>query len=254
MTFACSKDATHVSTDPDYCSVCGAKISRAPSLSAPPAATFEVAPLSTVASAEECPVCQTPRLHGARFCEVCRYDFAGLSPAATPAPSIAPFAVQPTPDPAQPAPLLAPVPVTVQPAPMPVQGAGGTLANASERRFEVAIVVDESLYLEPDPNVPAPTERGELVFPLDLDDNLIGRWSAKNPHKPEIPVGDPGASGRHAKISRGDDGVWTLLDVGSTNGTALNGQTIASGARMPLHEGDNITLGCWTRLILRRLR
>jgi pSer/pThr/pTyr-binding forkhead associated (FHA) protein len=39
---------------------------------------------------------------------------------------------------------------------------------------------------------------------------------------------------------RTNEGVTTLTDLGSTNGTRLNGQTVQSGA---LSDGDRITIG-----------
>ena len=42
-----------------------------------------------------------------------------------------------------------------------------------------------------------------------------------------------------------------LLDVGSTNGTRLNGVDVLPGVRTPLRDGDEITVGCWTRITIR---
>jgi hypothetical protein len=55
----------------------------------------------------------------------------------------------------------------------------------------------------------------------------------------EVVVHDPGASRRHAQISR-QGGVWTVTDLGSTNGTQVNGQTMQQRA---LADGDRITIG-----------
>ena len=55
----------------------------------------------------------------------------------------------------------------------------------------------------------------------------------------EVVVHDPGASRRHAQI-REQDGVWTLTDLGSTNGTQLNGQVVQ---QRELVDGDRITIG-----------
>ncbi|MFM8781772.1 MAG: FHA domain-containing protein, partial [Gemmatimonadota bacterium] len=51
---------------------------------------------------------------------------------------------------------------------------------------------------------------------------------------------DRDASSRHAEI-RLEDGRYVLTDLGSTNGTILNGERI-SGPR-PLHDGDTIEFG-----------
>lgn len=55
----------------------------------------------------------------------------------------------------------------------------------------------------------------------------------------EVSIADPGASRRHAQI-REQAGVYTLTDLGSTNGTRLNGQTVQS---RELADGDRITIG-----------
>lgn len=55
----------------------------------------------------------------------------------------------------------------------------------------------------------------------------------------EVVIRDPSASRRHAQI-READGVYTLTDLGSTNGTQLNGQIIQS---RELADGDRIVIG-----------
>lgn len=58
----------------------------------------------------------------------------------------------------------------------------------------------------------------------------------------DVVVGDKGASRRHAQIRRKDD-TYTVTDLGSTNGTRLNGQTIQT---RELADGDRITIGATT--------
>lgn len=58
----------------------------------------------------------------------------------------------------------------------------------------------------------------------------------------DVPLADKGASRRHAQIRMKDD-RYTLTDLGSTNGTRLNGQTIQS---RELADGDRITIGATT--------
>ena len=55
----------------------------------------------------------------------------------------------------------------------------------------------------------------------------------------EVVLKDKGASRRHAQIKL-KDGTATLTDLGSTNGTRLNGQIVQSRA---LEDGDRITIG-----------
>jgi hypothetical protein len=55
----------------------------------------------------------------------------------------------------------------------------------------------------------------------------------------EIVIHDPGASRRHAQILR-QNNAWTLTDLGSTNGTQLNGQVVQ---QRELADGDRVTIG-----------
>lgn len=64
---------------------------------------------------------------------------------------------------------------------------------------------------------------------------LMGRES-----KNDITVNDINASRTHAELRFEPQGVWTVTDLGSTNGTLVNGVEIATH---PLREGDCITIG-----------
>ncbi|TMK20084.1 MAG: DUF2662 domain-containing protein [Actinobacteria bacterium] len=55
----------------------------------------------------------------------------------------------------------------------------------------------------------------------------------------DVVLEDKGASRRHAQV-RTKDGVSTLTDLGSTNGTKLNGQQVQTRT---LEDGDRITIG-----------
>ncbi|MBC7872316.1 MAG: FHA domain-containing protein, partial [Chitinophagaceae bacterium] len=56
----------------------------------------------------------------------------------------------------------------------------------------------------------------------------------------DIVINDPEASRHHLRLTRGADG-FNIEDLGSTNGTFINGQRL-SGVR-PLNRGDMIGLG-----------
>jgi hypothetical protein len=58
----------------------------------------------------------------------------------------------------------------------------------------------------------------------------------------DVVLKDKAASRHHAQI-KAKDGRFTLTDLGSTNGTRLNGQTIQSRV---LEDGDRITIGATT--------
>jgi pSer/pThr/pTyr-binding forkhead associated (FHA) protein len=55
----------------------------------------------------------------------------------------------------------------------------------------------------------------------------------------DVVLRDKGASRRHAQI-RTRDGVATITDLGSTNGTKLNGHVVQT---RELSDGDRITIG-----------
>ena len=80
--------------------------------------------------------------------------------------------------------------------------------------------------------------RAGMIIPVTSPELLIGRHaSATLRFDPAI---DLAVSSRHAIIERKGD-VWWLRDLGSTNGTLLNGSAIASAVL--LNPGDQITFG-----------
>jgi len=93
-------------------------------------------------------------------------------------------------------------------------------------------------------------ERGESVdteFSLSAEESNIGRWDADNGIFPDVDLDahDPDAkvSRRHARILR-RNGVYSIEDLGSTNGTFLNrGRRLLPGSPQILGEGDEIIVG-----------
>ena len=71
-------------------------------------------------------------------------------------------------------------------------------------------------------------------FELDREEVFIGR-NAQN----TISVEDSAISGRHCSITR-DGQKYTLIDLGSTNGTRLNGAIVG---KTPLRPKDIIQIG-----------
>ena len=74
----------------------------------------------------------------------------------------------------------------------------------------------------------------ERTIALTSDTVTIGRLADC-----DVVLDDKGASRKHAQLKL-RDGTWTLTDLGSTNGTRLNGQTVQS---RELADGDKITIG-----------
>jgi hypothetical protein len=71
---------------------------------------------------------------------------------------------------------------------------------------------------------------------LDQDNVTLGRLP-----ECEIALADAGVSRRHAEVRRGGDNTWLVSDLGSTNGTKVNGLRIS--APRQLQDGDEITVG-----------
>lgn len=94
----------------------------------------------------------------------------------------------------------------------------------------------------------------ERRFELKGSEMRIGRRSASRRLEPEIdlagPPTDPGISHFHAVLIAQDDGNWSVLDRGSSNGTLVNGREIESGKPVSLRDGDRICLGAWTALTI----
>src|SRR5580698_9901543 len=74
------------------------------------------------------------------------------------------------------------------------------------------------------------------IIALDGERLTVGRSNAAELCFPD----DNGLSRQHLAIERDGDG-WALRDLGSKNGTMLNGAKITG--RMPLKSGDRITAG-----------
>jgi pSer/pThr/pTyr-binding forkhead associated (FHA) protein len=77
-------------------------------------------------------------------------------------------------------------------------------------------------------------------FTLKNNRTLLGRAISC-----DIVLDDLNVSRTHAEIRRESPTLWNVADLGSTNGTLVNGRHIASAV---LSEGDRITVGTTTFL------
>ena len=122
--------------------------------------------------------------------------------------------------------------------------------GTSPASWEVTVIVDPALKTDESPDAPANIEARTIR--LHADSNLIGRKSDKRAIFPEIPLDpDDAVSHRHAMLTRTREGGLALRDLGSANGTNLNGVEVQPLTDMPLKNGDDITLGHWTRISIR---
>ena len=199
-----------------------------------------------------CYFCGAPRDPDATSCDVCGLDFASGSPRV-----VAP--VDPTP---------VPVPRSSAEAPTPAPPAGvvddslgrgtppavGDTMVVGPSQWTVQVGADRAFF---DGNVTA----GVVTFPDGLPPRAvpltglevsIGRRSESKGYVPDIdlssPVDDPAVSRRHAVLRRMDDGSWSVLDLGSTNGTWLNDEDepLPHNAPRPLRHGDRLLLGAFS--------
>lgn len=79
------------------------------------------------------------------------------------------------------------------------------------------------------------------IYPIEQDEVVLGRESGV-----DILIDSPGISRRHARIFV-ENNQYTLEDLGSSNGTFLNGERLRG--RLVLKPGDEIRLGRTVALI-----
>ena len=221
-TYPCPKG--HQSTEPDYCSECGAKMQAAALLAEPVPVTPQA-----IAGPEHCPDCGTARDQpDIAFCEICGYNFItgahGDLSAIPPAPA--------------PEPGLEEAPETDQ---HPTNAAPAWTAT---------LAIDPALQ---EPGSPVPPEGiGPFSFALTAPVSLIGRRSEPRAIFPEVPVQhDDAVSHRHALLQLdAAAGTLTVRDIGSSNGTRLNGVALKPMTDYPLNDGDVLAFGHWSVLTL----
>jgi hypothetical protein len=220
----------HLSATADYCDECGARLADIP----PPAAASPEAssddasgaphPTTPSLPSEPCPDCRAARVGSDKFCEGCGYDFATGKSSEHPDPS---------PDPSQ--------------SPPPTAGLWEAVVSADREYFE-RVAVEE---------VDFPSHCPSRKFVLDQPEINIGRRSPSRGIAPEIDLSgapqDPAISHLHAILVRQDDGSYSLMDPGSSNGTTLNDDPapIATNTPVQLADGDRIHLGAWTTVTIR---
>jgi Protein kinase domain/FHA domain len=164
--------------------------------------------------------------------------------------------------------LAAPAPPVRAPSPVPdaasVPAAPGPSAGPNAAGTWTAVVSADRAYYDsvqadstPDASlISFPDHFQERRFRLSGTEARIGRRSASRHIEPEIdlkgPPTDPGVSRLHAMLIAGPDGSWSVVDLGSPNGTMVNGKEIRQGEARPLRHGDRINLGAWTVITMTR--
>jgi len=88
-----------------------------------------------------------------------------------------------------------------------------------------------------------------IVFPLaDQPETSVGRIDPVTGINPEVDLTPidvkRSTSRRHARIRREEDGSYSVIeDVGTMNGTFVNGVRLSAGRAFPVKPGDTVTFG-----------
>ncbi len=77
-----------------------------------------------------------------------------------------------------------------------------------------------------------------MSIPISHWENVIGRAKSC-----DIEMEDGGISRNHATLCRDHEGVWSITDLGSSNGTLVNGHRIRPWRKFEIEPGDEIQLG-----------
>lgn len=124
------------------------------------------------------------------------------------------------------------------------------LEEAGGRRVELDdSAIGDRPEAEPDPRARLVEVGSGVEFPLaDQKETTVGRIDPVTGINPDVdltPVDvKRSTSRRHARIRREDDGTYSVVeDVGTMNGTFVNGVRLAAGRSFPIKPGDTVTFG-----------
>ena len=200
----------------------------------------------------KCPFCSQDNLLGAQFCDKCGAPLkqsaqqptcattARLEPAPPPTP-IFPSLRQATPTPAPVAPAFA-----AAPAPAPVAPAFAAAPAPAPVAPAFAAAPAPAPVAPPVGYASLTDSHSGQVFQLNSDKILLGRGPGGGDDGFKLDFaglrGGATVSKRHAWLRHDSTGVF-IEDVGSGNGTFINGERLPQGIERGLHSGDQLRLG-----------
>lgn len=128
-------------------------------------------------------------------------------------------------------------------------------AAPAEPAWELVIEADPAFHARFASDISFPKDVAPQHMPAEAAELRIGRVDARanGADAPRISgaADDPGLSRRHAVLRRLGGGAYAIEDLGSTNGTEVNGRQIAAGEPVTLADGDRVHLGAWTGITIR---
>lgn len=84
------------------------------------------------------------------------------------------------------------------------------------------------------------------IYPVYKDEVLLGRYDSVTGHRPEVDLTDEdnnrNVSRRHARLLYKDANFYIAEEIGTMNGTYINGERIPTGVLTPVSDGDEVTL------------
>lgn len=179
-----------------------------------------------------CPNCLHKEMTGALFCSECGAQL--IFPDGVPTSSIKSGATG-----------------SIKTSSATVSTAGLAPAETPETEAEVSPIIDQDASLAL--NI---LSTGDTLYIRNLDEVILGRVSEGQPVVPDIDLTpykayEAGVSRMHASI-RAQDDKMTITDLGSANGTRINGRQVTSHIPYPLRHGDILTLGKFKIQVLMR--
>ncbi len=127
--------------------------------------------------------------------------------------------------------------VTIKPVQCPVcksfNPAGLMFCNECGLIFDRALPDDA--FGAPAVQLPVLVEAGGREHPLRPGVSSVGREG-------DVAIADPRVSRRHAQITE-ENGTFRVTDLGSTNGTTVNGQAVANGQTVAFTPSDELAFG-----------
>ncbi|GAB4433655.1 MAG: protein kinase [Chloroflexi bacterium OHK40] len=163
---------------------------------------------------------------------------------ATP-PAVATPPPQPAPAPAPPPAATAPAPAVAAPAPGEASTPCPRCGRLNKQRARFCASCGAPLAAPPTPRIVVTSPHRTWEQRLDRLPLRIGRRDPRQNHYPELDLAehDRGIASRHHATIQRDGDFYTITDLGSTNGTLLNGTLITPRQPQRLRQGDRVKIG-----------